>query len=686
MSLSYNLQTHLDFSQILYSSNNEIVCGGNAPNNFNGAGQLTRFTKNGTPLWSYGYSLDYFSLYLPLTFLSNVKFNDLVMTDDGGSILGGEAIRYYRDATSEYKKSIALLTKIDKYGNVEWCRTYLANRGIPDLSFNKIYKTSDGDIIGYMTIDNGPSLFVTDYSYNRVIRLSPKGEVKWSTNLATGKYDAGGNGISLRRGITQTVNKNIVVVDAVYQTERGTGNFKMLDGRLHIFSLDYVTGKISWESDYPYEIPVSDPQFVPDIESVNEMTDGRLCFATSIYVHSNVQSPLAKRSVCIITDNKGIVQKMVSYASVSGGPLKLIRSIQNTPGKYDLLMQDGNTTVIASIGSDGSVTKSKRYTINFPVNSFALSPRGYAMIFSDSRAKNFDLLLSDPDQDTTCTQIATTIDSENIAVENNTPTVSTFIDVALPGNFKNYFVDAAYPLKRQEDYQMERTVTCEEQIACCVDMIDSLHSRNVDLCEGRTFTLPDNSVVRDSGTYYVSYRTTRGCDSILFFRVNIDKSLKEFTVGEDTCMLNQASTVLRATPGYKSYTWMGTSTTLDTFRVYSTGVYWAKVSNACGNKTDSVAIFDQCEFPIHIPNAFTPNGDNVNDYFGIPDQNKNRLIELRIYNRWGQLVFETKTKSNKWDGKFKNIPQQTGLYIYDLVMAGLSGKRITHKGTVMLLR
>ena len=89
---------------------------------------------------------------------------------------------------------------------------------------------------------------------------------------------------------------------------------------------------------------------------------------------------------------------------------------------------------------------------------------------------------------------------------------------------------------------------------------------------------------------------------------------------------------------------------------------------------------------ISIPNAFTPNGDNVNDYFGIPDQNKNRLIELRIYNRWGQLVFETKTKSNKWDGKFKNIPQQTGLYIYDLVMAGLSGKRITHKGTVMLLR
>jgi gliding motility-associated-like protein len=608
------------------------------------------------------------------------------MTDDGGLVLGGEASRYYRDATSEYIKSIALLAKIDKYGNVEWCRTYLANRGIPDLSFSKIYKTSDGDIIAYMAIDNGPSLFVTDFSFNRVMRLSPKGEVKWSTNLSTGKYDAGGKGISLRRAITQTANKNIVVVDAVYQTERGTGNFKMSDGRLHIFSLDYTTGKVSWESDHSYEIPVSDPQFVPNIESVNEMSDGRLCFATSIYVHSNAQSPLVKKPVCIITNNKGSVQKIVSYASASGGPLKLIRSIQNTPGKYDLLMQDGNKSVIASIGSDGSVTKSKGYAMSFPVNSFALSSRGYAMIFSDSRAKNFNLLLSDPDLDTTCTQMVATIASENITVENN-PAVSTIIDVALPSNFKNYFVDAAYPLKRQEDYSMERTITCEEQMTCCVDMVDSLHSKSVDLCEGRTFTLPDNSVVRDSGTYYVSYRTTRGCDSILFFRININKSLKEFTIGEDTCMLNQSSALLRVTPGYKNYTWMGTSTVSDTFRVYSTGLYWAKVSNACGTKIDSVTIYDQCEFPVYIPGAFTPNGDGLNDYFGVPEQNKNRLIELKIYNRWGQIVFETKNKSDKWDGKYKNIPQANGLFIYNLVMEDLSGKkRITHKGTVLLLR
>jgi gliding motility-associated-like protein len=199
--------------------------------------------------------------------------------------------------------------------------------------------------------------------------------------------------------------------------------------------------------------------------------------------------------------------------------------------------------------------------------------------------------------------------------------------------------------------------------------------------------LPDNTIVKDSGTYYVVNKTLAGCDSITFTNIKIDKSLSSLSLGNDSCLTGNSTIELKATEGYTAYSWMnGPSVSSNKFTVNRAGIYKVSVTNICGTKADSIEIYDRCDFPVFLPDAFTPNRDNLNDYFGVPLQNKNRLISLTVYNRWGQVVFETNSVYKRWDGTFKNQVLKTDIFVYYLVMQGLSGNKITQKGKLMLIR
>ncbi len=80
---------------------------------------------------------------------------------------------------------------------------------------------------------------------------------------------------------------------------------------------------------------------------------------------------------------------------------------------------------------------------------------------------------------------------------------------------------------------------------------------------------------------------------------------------------------------------------------------------------DDVSVIEQDEFPLKVPTAFTPNGDNVNDLF-YPvffDHNLN-VKEFRIYNQWGQVIHNN--PAIPWDGTYKNEPQPQSVYTYYL--------------------
>jgi gliding motility-associated-like protein len=100
-----------------------------------------------------------------------------------------------------------------------------------------------------------------------------------------------------------------------------------------------------------------------------------------------------------------------------------------------------------------------------------------------------------------------------------------------------------------------------------------------------------------------------------------------------------------------------------------------------------VQVYDNCSFPIFMPNAFTPNQDGKNDVFRVPLQNKNKLVRLSIFNRYGQVVYTTANSGEGWDGTaFNNQPQPGGVYVYYLIMEDLLGNKLQQKGSFLLLR
>ena len=86
---------------------------------------------------------------------------------------------------------------------------------------------------------------------------------------------------------------------------------------------------------------------------------------------------------------------------------------------------------------------------------------------------------------------------------------------------------------------------------------------------------------------------------------------------------------------------------------------------------------------IFIPNAFTPNGDGTNDTWNIPALASYPNFELFIYNRYGQLVFQTKKTPVAWDGTYKGKSCVTGAYSY-LIKTGTRDEIIN--GTVLIIR
>jgi gliding motility-associated-like protein len=110
-------------------------------------------------------------------------------------------------------------------------------------------------------------------------------------------------------------------------------------------------------------------------------------------------------------------------------------------------------------------------------------------------------------------------------------------------------------------------------------------------------------------------------------------------------------------------------------------------SSGCfATDTITVSVSTKGIISFQVPNAFTPNGDGVNDCFGIRNWGGDISVqEFKIYNRWGQLIFSTTKSSDCWDGTFKGAKQDPGGYPYIIKATSPCGN-ITRTGIVLLIR
>lgn len=205
-----------------------------------------------------------------------------------------------------------------------------------------------------------------------------------------------------------------------------------------------------------------------------------------------------------------------------------------------------------------------------------------------------------------------------------------------------------------------------------------------------------------STTYTALVENAYGClieDSIA---VEVSAlSFETVTASADTTTIAAGGsvTIMASPPEGYDYQWSPTagvddrnaSTTLVTPPATTTYIVEITDSDINGfcTKTDSVTIKRVefvCGFPIvFLPNAFTPNGDGDNDVLFVRGPLLTE-VDLSIYDRWGQLVFQTTDRSVGWDGSLDGRPLDPDVYVYHLRIVCQDGQEAFDKGNITLIR
>ena len=100
---------------------------------------------------------------------------------------------------------------------------------------------------------------------------------------------------------------------------------------------------------------------------------------------------------------------------------------------------------------------------------------------------------------------------------------------------------------------------------------------------------------------------------------------------------------------------------------------------------DSIDVYVSYESILDVPNAFSP-GSHPNGEIKIIKRGLATLKYFRIFNRWGQMVFETTNIDQGWDGRFKGVPQPLGVYVYMVEATTSTGKIFSKQGNITLIR
>lgn len=199
------------------------------------------------------------------------------------------------------------------------------------------------------------------------------------------------------------------------------------------------------------------------------------------------------------------------------------------------------------------------------------------------------------------------------------------------------------------------------------------------LCEGQTQTLRvthdggtvnwstgesgDEIRVRASGTYSATLTSGSGCTATDAVTINFDANPAFFVEDVFLCEYSHDEALITAPAGYKMYTWNGVPGG-NVYQINKIGEVSLVVQdyNGC-TTTQKVSVKSKC-MDISIPDAFSPNGDGVNDYWVISGLDGNTSAEVNVYNRYGALVYREKGIVSPWDGTYRHKKLAAGVYYY----------------------
>ncbi len=194
-------------------------------------------------------------------------------------------------------------------------------------------------------------------------------------------------------------------------------------------------------------------------------------------------------------------------------------------------------------------------------------------------------------------------------------------------------------------------------------------------------------LVNDMGVYWVDAGTgqCRIRDTIVVGM--LDKPLIKLPM--DTVLCTGDELLLDVSCWGCLYEWSDKSTE-PVCRISAPGTYWVRVYHRCDADTALIAVtYHDCYCHVDAPNVFTPNNDGFNDSFRPELDCRIRSYRLSIFNRWGQLLWESDDPAAAWYGKYGNKEAPGGVYFWYLDYEGNDNGRFirgTKNACVHLLR
>jgi gliding motility-associated-like protein len=411
-----------------------------------------------------------------------------------------------------------------------------------------------------------------------------------------------------------------------------------------------------------------------------------LCFAYSAFTQTLDCTVTASSNTICLGDT--------AILSVNSNPLETVYWSDGTIGFESIQVYPIETTTYDVIISDGvnSCTQSITVVVNNPqINAgqdqqvcagtqFTLTATGAVTYSWDNGVVNGQSFTF------TTEGYYTVVGTDALGCSN---TVSVFLDLIQPSSSSispiacnSYTAPDGVIYTTSGNYSaiIPNSVGCDSTITINLTINNSnsgIDSKTA--CDSYTW-IDGNTYTESTNSATFTLQNVSGCDSVVTLNLTINK-LQTLNGGEDQSVCKGENVILTAS-GAETYSWNSGVSDGIAFSP-SLGSTTYTVTGTDGNGcTDSDEVIVTSEYCFEIPGALSPNSDNNNDTWEITGLQNYPNALISVFDRWGQKVYEGKSTSAPWDGKYKEKELPTADYYYVIEL----GNGDNYNGVVTLKR
>ena len=363
-----------------------------------------------------------------------------------------------------------------------------------------------------------------------------------------------------------------------------------------------------------------------------------------------------------------------------------------------------NTTTYRLLISNGTCTDTVFVTVvvtklrlKLPSDTSLCIPGGFMSLVANAYGSTTNFQWS---SNSSFTDTINTTLKDSVLIVNPTMTTTYYIRIGengcyLEDSIKVFIFSSQITLNSPVGICLGDTITISVSNSG-TDTLTYVWSPNIEIISGQN---THQVVISPNATTYFSVTATNssGCSITKTARIYVSPLptlIISATVDSDTIMEGN-STTLHALPNGYSYYWTPFLSLSDKYSQDPiatpkvTTTYTVMISDSGCEVTAYVTIYVTdiiCGPPdLFVPNSFTPNGDGENDILFVRGNNI-ETMNLKIYHRWGEKVFETSNQNEGWDGKYKGRDADPAVFVYYLEITCIGEKTYQEKGNITLIR